>query len=194
MAKVIGLTGGIGSGKTTVAHFFSELGVPVFIADKEAKTISESKEVEPELLSLFGEKVYKEGKLDRKHIASRVFSNPDLLQKLNQIIHPRVQKKFEQWLKIHSKAKYVIKEAAILFESGSYKQCFKVILVTAPQDVRIERVLKRDITDYDSVVQRISNQWSDEIKIPLSDFVIENINLLQTKSQVLEIHNVLNKI
>ncbi len=194
MAKVIGLTGGIGSGKTTVAHFFSELGVPVFIADKEAKTISESKEVEPELLSLFGEKVYKEGKLDRKHIASRVFSNPDLLQKLNQIIHPRVQKKFEQWLKIHSKARYVIKEAAILFESGSYKQCFKVILVTAPQDVRIERVLKRDITDYDSVVQRISNQWSDEIKIPLSDFVIENINLLQTKSQVLEIHNVLNKI
>ncbi|WP_333695078.1 dephospho-CoA kinase [Flavobacterium sp.] len=194
MTKVIGLTGGIGSGKTTVARFFSDLGVPVFIADNEAKTISESEEVRPLLQSLFGDNVYKAGKLDRKYIASQVFSNPDLLQKLNQVVHPRVQKKFEQWLKIHSKAKYVIKEAAILFESGSYKQCFKVILVTAPQEIRIERVLKRDETDYDSVVKRISNQWSDEIKIPLSDFVIENVNLSHTKSQVLEIHNVLNKI
>ena len=116
------------------------------------------------------------------------------LKKLNKIVHPTVQKHFKEWLKIHDSAPYVIKEAAILFETNGHKQCDKVITVVAPQLLRIERVVLRDKSDKESVLQRIDNQWSDEKKILLSDFVIENIDLEKTKAQVDNIIKLLNKI
>lgn len=194
MTKIIGLTGGIGSGKTTVAKMFMAHGVPVYIADNEAKKLMESAEIVKDIENEFGQEVIVNKKIDRSKLASIVFNNPEKLEKLNKIVHPAVQKHFKDWLKIHNSVPFVIKEAAILFETGGYKQCDKVITVTAPQLLRVERVILRDKSDKDSVLQRISNQWSDEKKILLSDFVIENIDLEKTKAQVNDILKVLNKI
>jgi dephospho-CoA kinase len=194
MTKIIGLTGGIGSGKTTVAKMFMAYGVPVYIADEEAKKLMESAEIVKDIENEFGQEVIINKKIDRPKLASIVFNNPEKLEILNKIVHPAVQKHFKEWLKNHSSVPFVIKEAAILFETGGHKQCDKVITVTAPQLLRVDRVILRDKSDKDSILQRISNQWSDEKKILLSDFVIENIDLEKTKAQVCDILKVLNKI
>ena len=194
MTKIIGLTGGIGSGKTTVAKMFRDQGIPIYIADDEAKKIMESNEIIKQVQEAFGKSVIVDSKIDRAKLANIVFQNPEKLEQLNKIVHPAVQKHFKNWLKNHLASPFVIKEAAILFETGGYKQCDKVITVVAPQLLRLERVVLRDKSDKKSVLQRINNQWSDEKKVLLSDFVIENVDLEKTKAQVQDILKVLNKI
>lgn len=187
--KVIGLTGGIGSGKTTVATMFQKLGIPVYIADDEAKKLMLTKNIKQKVIDLFGDKAYTKNELNRSFISSKVFDDKHLLQSLNNIVHPEVGKHFKKWLK-SQKATYVVKEAAILFENDSYKKCFKNILVVADEKKRISRVQKRDETTADKISAIMSNQWPDEKKIKLADFVIENNSgLEELRAKVYEVHN-----
>jgi dephospho-CoA kinase len=187
--KKIGLTGGIGSGKSWIASVFEKLGVPVYNSDNASKEILfNSKEVHSDLLEYFGKEVFTNNIPDRKKIAALVFNNQEALQKLNNILHPRVGEHFENWLKLHSDKAYIIKEAAILFETGIYKKSDFNILVTAPLETRIERVMKRDNISREEVLGRISKQWSDKEKIKLADFVIENDGKKAVLIQVLDIH------
>jgi dephospho-CoA kinase len=187
--KIIGLTGGIGSGKTTIAKYFEELGIPVYIADDEAKKILYLPEVVEELHTVFGDIFFTDGIPDKAKIASFVFSDNEQLLRLNAIIHPKVAKHFKNWVLSNSGKLFVIKEAAILFESGSYIDCDLVILVTAPIEVRIERVIHRDQITRDKVLQRMENQWDDEKKSSLSDFIIDNTDLETAKKQAVDIVN-----
>lgn len=193
MTKIIGLTGGIGSGKTTIARYFESLGVPVYIADEEAKKVFYLPETVQEIRGIFGEAVFTDGLPDRKKIASIVFADAEKLAKLNAIIHPRVNRHFKEWVKGHENEDVVIKEAAILFESGSYKQCDAVILVTAPREIRIARVMERDGVTEAQVLERMANQWDDEKKRELSNFIIENIELAEAEAQALNILKELKK-
>ncbi|MCH8534533.1 MAG: dephospho-CoA kinase [Flavobacteriaceae bacterium] len=189
--KIIGITGGIGSGKTTVAKLFSELGIPLFIADDEAKKLmNNDEEVIAKLISLFGNEAYKNNTLNRAYISEQVFKNKQLLEALNNIVHPAVQKKFESWYKKQD-APYVLYEAAILIEKGRTEYFDKIILVTASKQERIERVKKRDQISEDQIEQRMNNQWSDDKKEKFADFVIKNSILDKTKENVLFIHNFL---
>lgn len=190
--KVVGLTGGIGSGKTTVALMFEELGVPIYIADKEAKLLTNrSKIIKRKIIQLLGPNSYTNDGINRSFVAEKIFNDPKLLKAINNIIHPKVAQHFARWLKKQD-ATYCIKEAAILFESGSYKDCDKIIVVTAPMDIRIQRVLKRDHSTEKEIRNRMANQWSDEKKIELSDFVIENTHIDSTKDRVAELHRILS--
>lgn len=185
---VIGLTGGIGSGKTTVARMFSELGIPIYIADLEAQVlIKRSKVIRRKLLALFGDKAYINGELNKPYIASQIFGDPELLSQMNAIIHPKVRSHFKRWLKKQS-APYVIYEAAILFEHNGHEHCDYVITVTAPKNERIKRVIKRDNSRREQVEAIMDNQWTDEQKIKLSDFVIKNSTLRKTRELVKDIH------
>lgn len=185
---IVGLTGGIGSGKSTVAGMFRDLDVPIFIADQEAKAImDQDREVREAICSLLGKEAYTDDGPDRAYIASVVFKDRELLEKLNGIIHPAVHKRFEKWYRAQE-APYVIYEAAILFEQGGNDKCDKVILVTAPKEIRISRVTKRDRSSREQVLERMHNQWPDEKKIPLADIVIENIELEETLRIVKNIH------
>lgn len=187
--KIVGLTGGIGSGKTTVAGFFKNLNIPVYIADEAGKRLMEtSAEIRKKIISLFGNEAYEETKPNRKFIASKVFNDAGLLERLNQVIHPAVEADFSAWVK-EQLAAYVIYEAAILFETGSYKKCDLNILVTAPQNLKIERLQERDHSSASEIKQRMDNQWSDEKKAPLADFIIKNVELEQTRLQVEHIHD-----
>lgn len=192
---VVGLTGGIGSGKTTVANFFKELGVPIYIADVEAKKLmNASKVLQKKIKKLFGEKAYLNNELNRPFIASKIFNNEELLQQMNAIVHPKVGKHFKKWVKKQD-APYVIKEAAILFENNSYVQCDFIITVIVDEDIRIKRVIERDNTTKAKVRAIIKNQWKDEDKLKLSDFVIKNNDINDTKKQVLKTHKkLLNSI
>src|SRR5690606_22215644 len=152
--KIVGITGGIGSGKTTVAKMFESLGIPVYYADDEAKNLTATSPVIREgLIGLLGEETFKNGVLDRKYMAGKIFNDKDLLEKANAIIHPQVALHFENWVSNQS-TPYVLKEAAILFESGSYQQCDKTILITAPEDIRIQRVMERDGVSKEEVLAR----------------------------------------
>lgn len=185
---VVGLTGGIGSGKSTVAKIFISLKVPVFNADLVSKSIvNNNKEVKQKIISIFGD-VYNKNGLDNKKLATLVFNDTLKLEQLNKIIHPKVNKAFKDWLLLHKNAKIVIKEAAILIETGAYKKMDYTILVTSPKDLRIKRVIKRDQTNLESVLSRINNQMEDEEKIKFSDYVIVNDNRHLIIPQVLEIY------
>ena len=184
MTKIIGLTGGIGSGKSTVARYINSKGIPVYIADDEARLLTDSVEVKDKIVATFGDKILNNGILDRKILSEIVFNNAENLQKLNSIIHPAVREHFINWLKLHQNNAYVVKEAAILFESGSYKDCDIIISVEAPQEVRIERVMLRDGTSREEVEARMRNQWSDEMRAEKSDFVIVNTDLKEMEAQV----------
>lgn len=184
MTKIIGLTGGIGSGKTTVANYFKSYGIPVYIADDEARKIMQSTDIMEAIKDLFGADVFENETLNREKLAKIVFNNPESLEKLNGIVHPAVKKHFEQWLLQNLEAPYVIYEAAILFESGRYKDCDIIITVTAPIESRIQRVIKRDNTTRELVLKRINAQWTDEKRISKSDFVIENIAIEPTKLEI----------
>ena len=187
--KIVGLTGGIGSGKTTVANYFKALGVPIYIADIEAKALMDrSKVIKRKLIQLFGDDVYIEGAINKPFIANKIFNDATLLEKMNNIIHPKVATHFKRWLKKQD-TPYVIKEAAIIFENGSYRSFDFIITVTAPEQIRINRVIERDKSTVERVKSIIKNQWSDAEKEKLSDFVIENINLIETKEQVKKIHH-----
>lgn len=191
--KIVGLTGGIGSGKTTIAKMFSELGVPVYIADQEAKRIVDSsKVVRRKLIGLLGEDAYNGAKLNRKYVAKRIFSDKELLTKVNAIIHPKVELHFRRWIKKQD-APYAIKEAAILFENGGYKKLDLTILVVAPKTVRIDRVMRRDKSTMEEIQQRMENQWTDEKKKNLADMIIYNDSLDETKNKVEILHKKLSK-
>lgn len=188
---VVGLTGGIGSGKTTVGKMFAELGVPVYNSDKQAKKLMQSsKRIRKAIIDLLGEGAYLEKKLNRDFIALKVFNDNDLLQKLNGIVHPTVRKHFLSWSKKQDNP-YVIQEAAVIFENSSVERYDKIILITAPLEVRVNRILKRDNATKEDILTRMDNQWKDVEKIPLSDFVIENIDLDKTKSKIQKVHECL---
>lgn len=191
MTKIIGLTGGIGSGKTTVANHFIAAGIPVYIADDEARKIMQSPEILREIEKIFGSVIFKNEVLNRQKLAEIVFSNSDKLKQLNAIIHPAVKKHFGNWILNYKNSPFVIYETAILFESGSYKDCDKIITVTAPLETRIERVIQRDKTSRENVLKRIKMQWTDDQRLGKSDFVIENINPEITKSEVGKILKIL---
>ncbi|TYB77365.1 dephospho-CoA kinase [Bizionia gelidisalsuginis] len=192
--KTVVLTGGIGSGKTTVAKMFAELGVPIYIADDEAKKLMVySKVIKLKLIKLFGEKAYINNTLNRPFLAESIFNNKELLEQMNAIVHPEVKNHFENW-KSRQEAPYVIKEAAIIFENGSYKNYDHIITVHAPETVKIERVLQRDSTTVDRIKAIMKNQWSDSEKIKRSNYVIENLDLDRTRKQVLQIHTNLLEI
>ena len=191
MTKIIGLTGGIGSGKTTIANYFKSFGIPVYIADNEARKIMQSPEIISVIKNVFGDIVFENEKLNREKLAKIVFNDPEKLEKLNSIVHPAVKKHFEQWLLQHKNFSYVIYEAAILFESGSYKNCDLIITVTAPIESRIQRVVERDKTTRELVLKRINAQWTDEQRISKSDFVIENTSIETTKLEVVKILKIL---
>ncbi len=193
LPHIVGLTGGIGSGKTTVANFFKELGVPIYIADDEAqKLMLESSLLKSELISLFGPKVYENGQLNKLLISESIFKDKTTLKAINNIVHPVVAIHFNKWLGLQE-SPYVIKEAAIFFENGSYKSLDAIITVVAPEECKIRRIMQRDIKSKKQIKAIMNNQWSDEKKIKMSDFVIENTNLKQTKLLVKEIHEKLLK-
>jgi dephospho-CoA kinase len=187
MTKIIGLTGGIGSGKTTIAKYIESLGIPVYIADDEAKKILELPETIHAIKQIFGIEVFEDKKLSKEKLAKIVFNNPENLKQLNQIVHPAVKQDFNNWLERHKQFPIVVKEAAILFESGSYKDCDAIITVVAPLEIRIQRVIDRDKTNVKSVMDRIKNQWTDEMRIAKSDYVVDNVEVKKAMSQIDEI-------
>ncbi|CAM3521952.1 dephospho-CoA kinase [Flavobacterium chungbukense] len=192
MTKVIGLTGGIGSGKTTIANYFNELGVPVYIADDGAKRVMQSQDILEEVKTVFGQDVFDDRVLNRAKLAQIVFNDKEQLAKLNAIVHPGVKRDFEKWMQDYKNYDYVIYEAAILFESGRYKECDVIITVTALKEKRIERVIERDKTTREQVLSRMKMQWNDEKRISKSNFVINNDNLKIAKEEVVKILKILN--
>lgn len=186
--KIIGLTGGIGSGKTTVAKMFHQLGVPIYIADSEAKKLMHTERIRKQLINLFGNQAYIDNQLNNKLIAQIVFNDKTLLQQLNNIVHPEVRKHFQQWIK-KQKAPYVIKENAILFETDDAKNCDFVIVVTAEKDVKLSRIRQRDNSSIEEIEARMNNQWPDEKKVSLADYVIDNSkSISETQQQVMRLH------
>ena len=172
--KIIGLTGGIGSGKSTVAKWFEEKEIPVYNSDLEARRLmNESAEIRRRLIERFGEETYQPSGLNRARLAALAFKNPAELKDLNEIVHPVVFNDFRIWIKKQN-TKFVVKEAAILFESGSYQDCDGVISVIADEKTRIESVMQRDRISKEQVLERIKNQWADARKVELSDWVLYN--------------------
>jgi dephospho-CoA kinase len=188
----IGITGGIGSGKTTVCKVFELLGVPVYNADDEAKKIIDTPTITAEIRTAFGEKILTDNKfINRKELAAVVFQNKEALAKLNSIVHPAVGAHFEAWV-TQQKSRYIIKEAAILFESGAYQQVNQVITVVSPIELRIQRILKRNSITRTEVEERIRNQWSDEEKIKRSQHILLNDEQALLLPQILKLHALLN--
>jgi len=187
--KKIGLTGGIGSGKSLISKIFKIYGVPVYDSDSRAKALMiKNENLIDGIKALFGEKAYLEdGALNRPYIASIVFEQQDKLRKLNSMVHPAVGMDFMHWAN-EQKSAYVLKEAALTFESHSEKLLDKVIMVYAPEDVRIRRVMKRDDADAEAIRKRMENQWPDEKKMELSDYVIYNDGEKLVIPQVHKIH------
>ena len=184
----VGLTGGIGSGKTTVAGIFERLHIPVFYADDQSKAIlNEDEALKQELTEHFGDHIYKNGILVREVLAKIVFNNTKKLELLNSLVHPAVAKRFDDWCQ-EQNSTYILKEAAILFETGSYRSLDKNILVTAPVELRMQRVMKRNNVNEEDVRSRMSKQWTDEQKAPLSDFIIVNDEKESLIKQILAIH------
>ena len=172
--KKIGITGGIGSGKSVVGQILEAMHFPVYYSDQQSKILVDTDLViREELIKLLGTEVYLDGKLNRPFLSHQLFSNDELRLKINQIIHPKVREAFTNWVSKQS-SNLVFNEAAILFETGAYKSMDYNILVTAPLELKIERVLKRDNITINEIQDRISKQSSDEEKIPLADFVIVN--------------------
>jgi len=189
---VVGITGGIGSGKSVICSIFHAFGIPAYDADSEAKKLYDLPEVIAEVKNAFGEKYFSTtGELDKKKFAELVFNDSAALKKINSIIHPYVKKNFRDWKKQYNDKPYVLKEAAILFESGSGKGCDKVITVTAPVELRMQRVLQRDKRSKAQIEKIIQQQWTDEEKIRRSDFVIVNDETKLVLPQVLKIHEAL---
>lgn len=187
--KKIGLTGGIGAGKSSVANFFRELGIPVYVADIEAKRLMQSsKAVRRKLINEFGPEAYANKKLNRTFLAKIVFNNKEKLAAINSIVHPSVSNSFKRWVG-KQRSPYIIQENAILFESKSERQFDIIITVIAPLEERIKRIIARDKTSRTEVLARIQNQFSDNEKINNSDYVINNTTLELTRKEVQKIHH-----
>jgi len=192
--KVIGLTGGIGSGKSTVLELFKNLGVATYVADVEAKKLMNTNlELRKQIIDLFGEDAYKNSELNRKYISSIVFNDKVKLQALNTLVHPKVQEDFKNFIK-NSNAEIVLYEAAILFESGSHKFCDFIITVIANFEDRVARVVARDGVTENQVLDRIKHQTSDDFRIKNSQFVIKNSELKGTKIQVLTAYDLIRRL
>ncbi|MDC6351735.1 dephospho-CoA kinase [Zeaxanthinibacter sp. PT1] len=187
--RLIGLTGGIGSGKSTVASMFRHIGIPVYNSDRRAKELmAESATLRAAIEKLLGPAAYEGQELNRAYISQKVFNDRDLLQKLNSLVHPAVRDDARKWARVQEDAPYAIQEAAILIENGSFKDFDAIILVTAPENMRVERLLERDGSKEEEILERMKNQWTDAEKIPFADFVIENTELETTRLKVMEIH------
>jgi len=186
--KVVGLTGGIGSGKTTVLSMFLDLGVPVYIADIEAKKLTNtSKVIRKKIIALLGKNSYLKTEINKKYVADIIFNDDELLKKVNKIIHSKVAHHFKKWVDKQNGV-YCIKETAILFESASYKLCDYTILITSPKEERLKRVKNRDQLTRKEIENRMNHQWSDIEKSQLADVVIENVHLKDTQNKVEEVH------
>ena len=186
--KKIGITGGIGSGKTYVSEVFQSLGIPIFYADIQAKKLMTSSEILIKLLKEeFGNDIYKDSDLNKEKLSSIVFSNSDKLQKLNSLVHPIVKEEFNNWCNSQT-SPYVIKEAAILFESKSHLGLDAVICVSAPLELRMKRLLKRDNFNEKEINQRIENQILQEEKEKLSNYIIVNDEKDLLLPQIIKIH------
>ena len=186
--KLVGLTGGIGSGKSTVANMFADLGVPVYNSDRQAKILmTRSAKLRKQIIELLGDQAFKDGALQRNYIAERVFTTPELLEQLNALVHPAVKKDFTEWSS-EQDYPYVIQEAAILIENGSHGAFDKMILVTAPLEERIRRILERDSSSREAILERMQHQWEDAKKALYADYIIENVELSETLKQVASIH------
>jgi len=190
----VGLTGGIGSGKSLICSILKHLGVPVYYADTEAKKLMNSDlELRKQIVRLFGEQAYGRGDLDSSYVAGQLFGDNALLKAMNSIVHPAVRKDFKRWAELQNDIPYVVEEAAILFESGAYKEMDFTVLTSAPEEVRIKRVMERDGSDRDSVLRRMGHQWSEEELKKLADHVIVNDGMQMLLPQVIELHNKLLK-
>lgn len=187
----VGITGGIGSGKSYVCSIVEHLGFPVFYSDKVAKMLIDSEEsIKTELIRLFGEEIYLENKIDKVKMSKLIFSDKSLLAKINLIVHPKVREYFNEWAK-SQKSPIVFNEAAILFETEAFKSFDFTVLVIAPMQLKIDRVMKRDACKKEDVLLKMKNQWSDEKKSPLASFVINNNDENGLISQV---ENIINEL
>ena len=189
----IGITGGIGSGKSTVCTIFQILGIPVFNADIEARKLYDEPQVKEAIILAFGDNMYPQGVFDKKAMADLVFQSADKLKQLNELLHPLVQIQFDTWLQ-QQESPYAIKEAALLIEAGSYQQLDALILVTCPMNKRIERVMKRDRVTEDEVLARINKQLSEEDKRALCQYEIINDDRQLLIPQVLQLHHQLMRL
>ena len=190
--KIIGLTGGIGSGKSKILREFHRFGVPCFESDKVAKNlIKQNNNLIEKIKIAFGVEVFNGKKIDSKKLASIVFKDRSKLDTLNSIVHPEVSRNFSSFVSLQ-KFKFFKKEAAILIESGEYKNCDLIILVIAPKKDRVIRVIKRDGLTTKNVFERMKNQWEDSKKIPFADFIIENKDWNKTIKKIREIHRILS--
>lgn len=192
MSKVIGLTGGIGAGKSYIAGLFQQKGIPVYDSDSEAKKLMHQPKVIQQLQQIFGDEVIENNSVNRKKLAALVFHQPEKLKLLNGLIHPLVKQHFENW-KSKQATTFVLKESAILFESGAYTSCDFIITVEASIEVRIQRVVQRDGVTPAEVSARIQNQWTSEQRILKSDFVIHNTETQNVQEQVNQIFEQLLK-
>ena len=195
MVKV-GLTGGIGSGKTTVSNFLLEYGIPVYNSDSQGKKLMNTNlELINDIVNIFGESVYNNGVLNTNLLSSIVFSDPEKIKQLNNLVHPKVAEDFNQWVRKNNNQPILIKEAAILIESGAYLNMDKIILVISKKSNRINRVSKRDNSDLESIEKRINFQLTDDEKIQYADYIIENNSSLDDlKHEVLRVINKINKV
>ncbi len=186
---VVGLTGGIGSGKSTVAKLFGVMGVPVYNSDIRAKEMYYKPDVKEQVIRLLGTNAYDaDGKLNPAHVSKIIFGDTGVLHKINGIIHPAVEEDFKDFAIQYSSHKFILKESALIFEIGIYKKLDKTILVTSPLELRISRVQERDKISREEVIKRINNQLPDEEKGPMSDFIISNDEISGLIPQVLEVY------
>lgn len=188
--NIIGITGGIGAGKSLVCKIFGVLGIPVFNADDSAKTIVETNaDLKEKITELLGNEAYTQGKYNRKYIASKVFNDSELLKNLNNIIHPKVRESAADWFFSQKNATYFLYEAALMNEAGNNNSLKKVIVVNSPIQTRIERIKKRDGRSEEEILAIINKQKSDDDRSKIADFVIENDEKTSLIEQVLNIHN-----
>jgi dephospho-CoA kinase len=193
----VGITGGIGSGKSLICKIFGVLGVPVYDADYRAKNLMTTDGILiDQIKKEFGSLSYNEkGALNREYLSAAVFSEPARLEKLNSFVHPRVEVDYNQWVSANNRSKYVLKEAALLFEAGSYLKLDQIILVTAPQEIRIARVLVRDVhRTKEDIVKIIQNQMPEAEKEPKANFIIRNDESELIVPQVLKLHRWFNSM
>ena len=186
----VGITGGIGSGKTTVCRIFEKLGIPIYYADDRAKNLMISnREIIDKVKLIFGTKSYfKNGKLNRKHISKQAFSDPEKLKLLNEVVHPAVANDTIEWNKAQKNVPYTLKEAALIVETGGQKFLNKLIVVSAPQETRIQRVMDRDDISKKAVLARMSKQLPEEEKLKHADFIIQNDGTQSLLLQIWKIH------
>ena len=195
MVKV-GLTGGIGSGKTTVSDFLLEYGIPVYNSDSQGKILMHTNlELKHDIVNIFGESIYNNGILNTNLLSSIVFSDPEKIKQLNNLVHPKVAQDFNQWIGENNNKPILVKEAAILIESGAYLNMDKIILVVSKKSIRINRVSKRDNSDLDLIEKRINFQLTDDEKVKYADYIIENNSSLDDlKYEVKRVVNEINKV